>query len=286
MLIILGVLGVLGGLGVGIWKWRAPSTLPKIAEVLVPTIVNGELVIPKGGDLGLQVTPGLEQAKKEMTGPQLYVVSANLVGVFGQDPNSTDSAAQKLTGVRALGEIKNGGDARVKGFLPIVKFFDSKGKVLTQKVGRNNANYDFFGLDPQDVTVYDVMVDDPPSNSERVEVVFKPQETGGIDKVALKVANREIASQEVQTQSGQKATVYTVSGKLVNSTDSSMADLTVMAYVKDTEGKVVGLGRQDFRSDLIGPGEQVPFKIMVLPVKADATSDSYEVRVWGKEYKL
>lgn len=297
ILVVLGTILTLSKLG-KLGKYKPTAKLPDIA---VPTIVNGELLIPTGTDLNLNVTsPG--GLSKNAFGPQLFVVSANLIGIYSQNNNASQSeqvisegseAAQlvqqpqvTLSGIRILGEMRNGGSKIIGSFTPVVRFIDKDGAILGQKIGENSANFDFFGLDPADIQLYDITVSDPPANSDRVEVVLKGEENSNFSKVMLKIASRSAQPKTVQTQSGQPATVHTVSGRVVNSLPVSVSDISIIAWVKDQDGKVYGLGRQDFKSDLIGPNEEIPFKIMVLPAKLDSEFDSFEVRAWGKEYRL
>ena len=65
-----------------------------------------------------------------------------------------------------------------------------------------------------------------------------------------------------------------------------MADIVFNAYIKDKDGRVFGYNKEAFKADLIRPGETIPFKIMVLPIKSDIAYDDFTVEVWGREYKL
>ncbi len=278
ILIVLILTGAAAG-GV-IWKKgqerKTTEGLPAGRQVVVPTIVNGELILPQGVKVGLETAA---QAGKNISEQRVYVLSANLVGVFDKEG--------KLTGVRALGEIKNITGKRIEGVVPVVRFMDKDGKVLAQKIGRNNDSFDFFGLEDGETAVYDVIADEPPADSDRIEVVFQAQENAAAKgKTALKIVNRGITPQEVQTQDGKKTQVFTISGKVFNSEELAVTEITVLAYVKDKEGKILGLGRQDFKADLIPSGESIPFKIMVLPIKLDTEYDDYGVAVWGKEFRF
>ncbi len=278
-----------------IWKLKfdRPKEI-KNKEVTVPSIVGGELVLPKV-DIAKNLGSNLSGGATLLEG-QLWVLSANLVGVFKTEnapkyrigtESAEPSPTQVLSAIRILGQMYNPGKKPVTNFIPVVRFLDNDNNLKTQKIARYSQNFDFFGLNPGDRGVYDVTVDDPPL-TDKVEVVLKPQES---DKnlrtpVMLKVASRSSQIEPVQMQNGETVDTYLVTGEVVNTTETSVADILVHAYVKDDEGKVFGLASQDFKSDLIRPGETIPFKILVLPVKTDATYQETMVEVWGREYRL
>ncbi|MDO8514944.1 MAG: hypothetical protein Q7S14_00450 [bacterium] len=272
----------LTALGLTVWKYKIDKPqIVKNKDVSLPSIIGGELVLPKV-DLTLNHS---QTAQSVLLDNQILVVSATLVGVYSQQQSASESG--QLTGIRVLGEMANPGKNRINNFLAVVKFFDNEGNLKTQKIANFSANYGFYGLDPQGRGVYDVTVDAPPL-SDRIEVVLKPQDG---DKTAhaavnLKVASRSAEIQSVTAQNGQTVDVYVIKGEVVNTTDTGVADIIVNAYVKDTDGRVFGLNKESFKSDLIRPGETIPFKVMVLPVKTDSVYDDFVVDVWGREYKL
>ena len=280
-----------------IWKLKFDKTKEtKSKEVNVPTIVGGELLLPKV-DLTLSNGSGLTGGGALLEG-QIWVLSANLVGIFkqestapryriGTDSAQTEAPLPQLSGIRILGQMYNPGKKPVTNFLPIVRFLDNDNNLKTQKIAHYSQNFDFYALDPDDRGVYDITVDDPPL-SDKIEVVLKPQEGDKSRRqpVLLRVASRSSEIQPVQMQNGETVDTYLVTGEVVNITDTSVADILVNAYILDKERKVFGLASEDFKSDLIRPGETIPFKILVLPVKTDTQYDETLVEVWGREYKL
>ncbi|MBI4099705.1 hypothetical protein HY440_01735 [Candidatus Microgenomates bacterium] len=277
-LVALGVV-LVGGL---YWRgafrgvWQKTLSLPDVA---IPTIINGELVLPQvatpAGDLN-------QNLGKAMT--RLGVISANLVPIVGTD--------QKLTGIRILGEMTNVGDKVIIGASPVVRFFDTTGKVLASKIGHYSAGWDFFGIGPSEQTLYDVTVDNPPT-ADKLEIVLNvaaASDSAVFDE--LKVASR---SMEVKTASyqgnasdsaGEKVEYYSVSGSVVNALLDPVSDIAIYAWVKDKDNKVYAFARQDFKNDLLASGEKLDFKITLLPLKTGETYDSYVVAAWGKRYRL
>ncbi len=276
--VFVGVAVALVTLGLVVWNLKSgkPGT-SKNNNVSIPTIIGGELVLPEV-DLKLN-------KQSQLTGgdvlleDQIWVMSANLVGIFKEQ---IASAPAQLASLRVLGEMYNPGKGPITNYLPIIRFLDGENNLLTQKLGRYSSNYELYLLEPNTKGVYDITVDDPPL-SDKIEVVLKPQEGDRTLRppVALKVASR---SSEIQTTQGYDT--YLVKGEIINTTAFPVADILVNAYVLDTENKVFGVARESFKSDLIRPGETIPFKILVLPVKTDSIYEETIVEVWGREYRL
>ncbi len=258
------------------WEKKAAKT----PEVSIPTIVNGELVLPKiGEDLKLS---GSAPTDLGSVNSYLSVLSVNLVGIYSADPQSSGSSV--LSGVRILGEAKNMGNGVVTGILPVARFIGADGTTIAQKLPRNSTGYDFYPLDSDEPMVYDLTVDGVPP-ADRLELVLNTQTASDDGMVPLKIASKSATPSSVSAN-GQNYEVYTLAGSVVNTRDLPVSDIAILGWVKDKDGKVYGVGRQDFPSDLISPGEKIDFKILVLPVKGGESLDSFAIRAWGKEYHL
>lgn len=260
--------------------FRSQVAKPSVPEVTVPTIINGELVLPK-----ISTASADQPASKERLG----VASANLVGVFAEQQGTS---SPKLTGIRVIGEAVNLGAKIVNGLSPVVKFVDKDDKVIAQKIARPTSGFTFFDLPAGDKTLYDVTVDDPPP-SDRLEIVLNPASFA--DKAVyepLKIASRsmEIKYTDYQPQgtesAAQKITYYNISGAVVNPYETPVTEISIFAWVKDKEGKVFSFSRQDFKNDLAPPNDKIDFKLLLLPIQFDKQSDSYEVAAWAKKYQL
>src|SRR3989344_4409808 len=303
ILVVLGGYYWLGFYGKGAKEQREVGKV----EVTRPTIVNGELVLPKVGAASGSLSDG-----------KIGVLSANLFGVFdpsagslrsdsgqaGQGPSA--GLTPKLVGIRILGEIENRASGKIDGLSPVVRFLDQEGKVMGQKVGRLTPGFGFLGFMPQEKTVYDVMVEDP-LQADKLEIIINSAPGEGGKFEPLKVAGRNIEVKTARYQGGQDASAsggpvgsegemteatppeieyYTVSGQAENGLVDAVTEITVYAWVKGAGGEVFSFGRQDFGSDLVNPGEKVDFRINLVPFKADEIYDSYAVAVWGRRYKL
>jgi hypothetical protein len=247
--------------------------------VSLPSIVNGSLVLPQDKD---QFNFAVNQLTKDPEKNSLAVLSANLVGVF--DPVSQN---QKLTGIRVVGETKNIGNKKVTAFQPVVRYIDADDKVKTQKVGRYNEGYQFPGLDPGEVTFYDVIVDTTVDElTEKVEVVFGADSKANNAYIPLKIEGRnfevKIAS---NSATGETAEYYSATGDVVNTFDDYVTDITVVVWVKDKDNQIFSINRQQFKNDLIAPGNRISFKVPLLPLKM-GKYESYELEAFGKEFKL
>lgn len=261
---------------VGFFKNKDQS-YSKLPEVTLPTIgPNGELILSQEASIS-------GQTNKSLTVTKLGVVSANLSAIYDKE---------KLTGVRIIGEVANMGDKHVDSVDPVVRFYNNKQALIAQKIAKFSSGFDFKEVPPREKVFYDVTVDNPPS-SERLDIIFNVvSSTDSAKFLTLKIASRsmEMKTTEVQSEeasgSAQKVEYYTVSGKVVNTFNNLLSDITVYAWGKDITGRVFVFGRTDFKNDLLSPSDQVDFKIMMLPVQANLKLDSYEISAWGKEYHL
>lgn len=273
---------------------------PANQDVSIPSIINGELVLPKvSGKVGENnLGGGVGKAR-------LSVQSANLLAIF-------DQQTQKLSQIRVIGEVLNIGQKIVTEVSPVVRFYDKVGKQIAQKVGDLSPNYKFFDLVPGDRTYYDILVV-PPEASDRLEIILNPSmATDSAQFEQLKISGRQFetktaveeqkvveatseASDSAATASAKKTEpvpapkkveYYSVSGSVVNPFQDLVTDITVYAWIRNSEGKVFSFARQDFKNDLISPGDKVDFKLTLVPFKNDETMSSYELVAWGKRYKL
>lgn len=279
--------------------FRVKSVEYKTPDVSKPTIVGGELVLPK------VYTGGVLESKD-----RIGVVSAFLVGV-------SDEKTQQLVGIRILGEIANLSDKIVNEISPVIRFYDDKDKLIAQKVAKITPGFNFFSFKPAENTIYDILVEDPPK-ADKLEIIIN---SAGFEKIPsterLKITSskmevktakyqsqadsgQQIADSEQSTDSGE-ATIsatsvttpevseveyYTLSGSVVNNLVDAVSDMTVYAWVKNAEGKVFSFARQDFKGDLVSSKKKVEFKINLLPFKMEEKMDKFEVAAFGKRYKL
>lgn len=260
------------------------ETISGTTNVAIPTIVNGELVLPKVAT-GAAVNVLGKQAK-------LGIVSANLIGV-------QDQQTQQLVAIRVLGEVSNIGERIVDGVSPVVRFIDKDGKTIGQKIGRLSSGWEFFGVKPSEKTLYDVTVDSPPS-ADKLEIVLNASSsTDSAVFDQLKIASRSVEVKQATYQgtggggqgtgsgvSAEKVEYYSVTGSVVNILSDPVSDITIYSWARDKEGKVFAFNRQDFKNDLLTVGDKVDFRILLLPLKMGEDYDSYEVAAWGKRYKL
>lgn len=261
-------------------KLGKPGTT-KPPEVALPTIFNGELVLPK-------VTNGAPEssAGKVVGNDRLSVVSANLVAVFENN---------KLTGIRVVGELGNGGENYVTAISPVVRFLDTDGNLVAQKIARLSTNFDFRSVGPKESSLYDVTVDNPPQ-SDKLEILFNTVSSSpSATFEALKISNRNLetktanintSTESAATASGQSVDYYVASGQVVNPYPNPVTEITIYAWAKDESNKVFALGRTDFKNDLINSGEKIDFKVMLIPLRSDQKYSDYDIAAWGREYKL
>jgi len=253
-------------------------------DVSLPTIINGELVLPKLATGSAISTLGNKA--------RLGIISANLIGI-------QDSQTQKLSAIRILGEVSNIGEKIVDGMSPLVRFIDKNGKTIGQKIGRLSTGWEFFGIVPGEKTLYDVTVDSPP-DADRLEIVLNAASaTDSALFEQMKIASRSVEVKTATYQGsgggaqatesagkGEKVQYYSVTGSVVNTLSDPVSDITIYSWARDKEGKVFAFNRQDFKNDLLAVGGKLDFRILLLPLKNGEEYDSYEVAAWGKRYKL
>ncbi len=255
------------------------TKVEKDAPLTGPAIVNGELVLPKI-DLPESNSSNLQKINR----PALLIVSANLIGIYSAEQGAGSDSAH-LAGIRMLGEVKNSGSDFIGSFTPVVRFIDAGGATVSQKIAHNSVNYDFFGLGGEEQTVYDITVDDPPP-SDRMEIVFSAASASASpDRVPLKILNRSTETIPASI-SGKAVDTYSVRGSIINTTSLPVADMTIVGWLKNEDGKVYGIARQDFKSDLLSPGQTLDFHLLLLPVKTDEKFSDIGIAAWGKEYIL
>lgn len=250
-------------------------TLPLPPQVTIPTIIAGQLVLPT-----ISSQPESTPASSKET---LAAVSANLVGLFDQ------ATPPKLTGIRIVGEVLNLGTKKVTAFSPVIKFLDKTGQTISQKIAQPSPNFAFFGLAPNQKTLFDVTVSQPPP-ADKIAIEINPQTGSGQDFTELKIATQSL---EIKTapysptstpSSPQKVEYYLVSGTVENQLADSVTAMSIFAWAKDKNDQVFALSRQDFTHDLLPQGEKIDFKILLLPIKLDTSLHSFVVSAWGKRY--
>ena len=276
LLIGFAVVAILVG-GVVFLRSRKGGTVSGTTDVAIPTIINGELVLPK-------LSTGSAVVSVLGSKVRLGIISANLIGIPDQ--------SGKLTAIRILGEVSNIGEKIVNGISPVVRFIDKNGKTVGQKIGRLSTGWDFFGVMPGEKALYDVTVDSPPE-ADKLEIVLNASSaTDSALFDQLKIASRSVEVKTATYQgnasdsAGQKVEYYSVTGSVVNILSDAVSDITIYSWVRDKEGKVFAFNRQDFKNDLLAAGDKINFRILLLPLKSGEVYDSYEVAAWGKRYRL
>lgn len=248
-------------------KTRSPVALP---EVSFPTIIDGELILPK-------VSTGSADLSRAILPTKLAVLSANLAAVTDKDG--------KTTGIRVVGEVGDLGEKYINGANAIIRFYASSSAQPIQKIARPSANWDFLTVYPQDKVLYDVTVDAPPP-SERLEVVFDVTSASSSAIFnQLKIASRNMETKEASS-SGQMIQYYLAGGRVVNTFSNPISDIVIYGWAKNKENRVFALGRTDFKNDLLNPGDGIDFKIIMIPFQADQKFLNYEISAYGKEYKI
>lgn len=260
----------------------------KLPEVVLPTIYNGELVLPK-----ISPTQPDGSLTKLANDERLAVVSANMTAVSDQN---------KITALRIIGEVINSGQKVAAGVSPVIRLLDENGNLIAQKIARPSTGFEFHDLGPQETTLYDVTLDDPPK-SDKLEIIFNiTSSSQSAIFQPLKIAGRSMeirtaninsnAATDQSTESaqessgGQTVDYYIVSGKVVNPLGSAVTDVAIYAWARDEDNKVFAVGKTGFKNDLIDPGGGVDFRTILIPVRTDEKFASYEVAAWGREYRL
>lgn len=235
-ILVLGVVIILASLGGYFFKDRILARFKEanitfsVPDVSRPTIINGDLVLPK------VMLAQFDQATKES---QLHVLSANLFGVFDssgqnsqQNPLAPPPPPPKLVGIRILGEMQNFGKNVISEISPVVRFFDQNDVEIAKKVGRITPGFDFFGVLPNQKTIYDIIVDDPPQ-ADKMEIVLnvaKATSSAQFDQLKILSQSIEVKTAVQQNNTSNASNNSNVSDKS-NSTSSGTATGSGVASV-------------------------------------------------------
>lgn len=265
-------------------KGLSRSTIP---EVNAPTIINGELILPKPEDAPTNTLAQFGENSR------LAVENAILMPIREQD---------KLVAIRMLGEMRNRGQETIDGVSPIVRFFDASGKVVGQKLAEPSDAFKFFSLESGGKTIYDFTVKDPPE-SEKIEIMVNvSSSTASAAFEPLKIASRSMEIKTANTQGSPQSTssdsasasdsasqqveYFIVSGSVFNTESDPYSEITIYSWAKAEDGRVLAFEKQEFKNDLLISGNQLDFKITLLPLRLDSKMQTYEIAAWGKRYKL
>lgn len=239
----------------------------KTINVNLPTIINGELYVPSSTISA--------KTSNISTNSKIGVVSINLAAITSQDG--------QITGIRAVGEVVNKEHNFINEMIPIAKFIDNQGNIISQKIGRLNANFRFPSIPENGKSAYDVVFEYPPV-SEKIELFFNVASASSFPEfVPLKIASRSMEIKSVDNE-GKKIDYYIISGNVVNPYESSISDISVISYTKDKEDKIYSLGNTNFKNDLLSKDQKIDFKIPLIPFRTDFIYESYEIFAWGKYY--
>lgn len=300
-----------------------PSDLPEnlektvLGEIDQPTIVGGELLLPKVNKNNLEEDKLSPLPQETRQTSKIRVVSANLVGQYEQvkeeqggleaeegglenkereqvSPSSvpTPAPAIKLVGLRVVGEIQNIGQKRVEAISAVVRFGDENNNFVANKLAVLTEPYEFLGLEPGETGFYDVSVPNPPE-SARIEIGINPiagqslkEDFTGL-KISQKKLEEKITSLPAQAgNQGQEMTYFEASGEIWNTEEDKNLMVqapTVRFWLKDENGQVFGWGQKKFEADLLSSGQKLEFKFFIIPVKA-AKLAGFEVEAFGKKY--
>jgi len=262
-------------------KMKSINSVTKTSGVVnvdLPSIVNGNLVLPKN-DTGTGLL-----SDKLRSGNSLQVLSANLIAIFEQG----QGAGQNISSIRIIGEIKNIGDAPVSSFQPVVRFINNDNKVVAQKTGAYSEGFQFHSLQPGEIGLYDATVVPPKDLPEKLEVILNADsatESAGFHELNIEGRNFEVKTAS-NSATGEKIEYYSVSGQIYNTSEDYLTDMVVTGWVKDKDGTVFSVNRQVFKNDLLAAGDKLDFKIPLIPLKPNFVYESYGLSAWGKDFKL
>lgn len=254
--------------------FKNPTINYTVPDVSQPTIVQGDLVLPKVMLEKFNATSGKQS--------QLHVLSANVFGVFdstAQNPAQSNpfapAPAPKLVGIRIMGEVGNVGSTVVEEVSPAVRFLDSSDNEIGRKVGRLTPGFSFFGVLPNSQSIYDIMVDEPP-NADKMEIVLNTvSATTSAKYDVLKIVKKAI---DVKTAVNQQQSP----SKPKNASDSGAASQSAQ---KSVSGGPAGSEGEETQSDTTSAPTEIEYYTVTGSVQnslSDPVSD-VSVYVWVKD---
>lgn len=254
-----------------------PSPTPEATESATPEATESAKVEPSNEIKGS--TLNAELGDEEAT-------SAALPAPDEEKPELT------LAGVRIMGEIQNVGGSTVYEANAFVRFYDQNKNVLAIKVGEWSQGYKFLPLAPEVTGVYDVVVLNPPEFETvtiemKVDIADKrlslkdPKGSAFYDTESLKVKSKALEPTTTQ-QGNQQINYFTFNGTLVNKGKAEIVNPAIYVWLKNREGKVIGLAAKTLASDLLLPEQELSVSLFVIPVTTDEMA-SFEVRTFGEQ---
>lgn len=240
-----------------------------------------ELMLEKSG-----LVP--EEEKWESSG--LRVLSGKVVPIMQKktpltEDSSSPSASQEegfsIVGIRVVGEMKNVGEEVVTGAKAIIKFYDDEEKLLATKIGNWTEGYEFLPLGPGEINVYDLLVPNPPK-SKWISIQLKENQgeaTGGIRGLPeLKIKEKDLEETSLK-QEEEEIVYYKFKGILVNTGEAEIANPKVYVWLKNDEGKVIGITSKTFEADLLTKNDELEVNLLLVPFTLE------EEKVFGYEMK-
>ena len=216
----------------------------------------------------------------------------------------TSNGAVRLAGLRILGEVKNIGQETVYSAKALVRFYGqsstsnleplsadrqdrTSNSLLATKVAQFNQGYQFLPLSPGEINVYDLIVaSQPESNTVTVELRAEDSKSSAKSPELSSDNFLKITSKKLEPLTIKKGetelTYYQFSCQLVNKSDAEIVNPGLYVWLKNNQGKVIGLTGKIFETDLLTPDQELEVKLMIAPVNLDEVFN-FEVKTFGEK---
>lgn len=243
-----------------------------------------ELMLEKGG---------LVPEEEEWESSGLKVLSGKVVPIVKKNTpftegSSSPSASQEeefsIVGIRVVGEMKNVGKEVITGAKAIIKFYDEEEKILATKIGNWTEGYEFLALEPDEVNVYDLLVPNPPK-SKWISIQLKKDPSEKANR--LRSANLKIKEKSLEEaslkQDEEEIVYYKFKGILINTDEAEVINPKVYLWLKNDEGKVIGVTYKTFEADLLTKDKELEVNLLVVPFTLEKEKVfGYEMKAFGE----
>lgn len=277
---------------------------PLVSEIKEDTSLYGQLTGLPQTDPSQMTLPELrlensglvpeEPEVEEWERSGLKVLSGKILPIFQKNDPLTDGSASpsasqeeefSIVGIRIVGEMKNIGKEVISGAKAIIKFYDDDEKLLATKIGNWTEGYEFLSLGPEEINVYDLLVPNPPE-AKWISIQLKEDRSEGISRSRilpeLKVKEKSLEETSLE-QDEEVLFYYKFKAILVNTEEGEIINPKVYLWLKDAEGKVIGVAYKNFEADLVTQDQELEANLLLVPFTSEEELFSYEVKVFGEK---
>jgi len=256
---------------------RILKDLEQLTEIKLPEII-----------LNFSDTENADINAEKTSSAQLKIVSANLIAIYEEAASQPDSetarqpdsqATPRLAGLRILGEYQNISQITANDIQAIIHFFDENDRLLASKRAEPVSPFRFLPLEPEQISLYDVVVPEPPP-SARLQVELKEKKSQ--DPLPSSLEELKFKENELSAATSNNVNYHQFTGTIINISEKTLTNILIYIWLKDIGGRVFAHAVKSFPYDLLAPDQELNVVVPVVPAK-EGKMAVYEVKLWGEE---